>query len=781
MKINVLKNIFILLFSFSVSTSYAQLQPFRLDQVEILEGPFKTAELRNKEYLLALDADRLLAPFYKNAGLQPKAENYGNWENTGLDGHVGGHYVSALAMMKAATGDPEITERFNYVLAELKKCQDAVGNGMLTGVVDGKKVFEEISKGDIRATSFGLNDGWVPLYNQHKIFAGLKDAHTFGGSEVAKKMFLSLCDWFYGITENLSDVQIQDMLRSEHGGLNEVFADAYTFTGNRKYLELAYRLSHQTLLKPLAEGEDPLTGMHANTQIPKVVGFAKIGDIDHNENYLTASQNFWNEVINERSVAIGGNSVREHFHPKDDFRTMISSEQGPENCNTYNMLRLSKALYFNAPQAKYIDYYERALYNNILSSIHPEKGGFVYFNPMRPNHYRVYSSVQKDFWCCVGSGIENHGKYGEMIYAHEGDDIYIHLFIASKLDTKKGVILTQKTGFPYDQQTEFTLQLDTPKTFSLLIRKPEWLDASKTQILVNGEAYSAQLTENNYYEISRNWKNGDVISYTLPLEIRMEKLPDGSDWGAFKVGPIVLAAEYEAQEGDNFFGDGSRMGHVAKGKLIPVYEAPAVLDASGDYKSHIKLKKASDLTYELSGLSSGQTLTLKPYFNIHEKRYQVYFQLTNPEDFAVLNAQRKAVEVKQLALENITADRITPGEQQPESDHFFKDGGSYRGIGADSYYRSIWGNISYELNAENEVEKLWIVMNDLIADRAMEIWLNGTLLKKISFDQNEPENRHEVTINLPKSLQKLKKYTLDIKAADGKHSPALTDIRLLKK
>jgi hypothetical protein len=398
---------------------------------------------------------------------------------------------------------------------------------------------------------------------------------------------------------------------------------------------------------------------------------------------------------------------------------------------------------------------------------------------MRPNHYRVYSSVQKDFWCCVGSGIENHGKYGEMIYAQEGQDIYVHLFIASKLDAENELVLTQKTGFPYEQHTQLELTLDSPKTFSIFLRKPEWLET--TEIFVNNEKINPELISGQYFKINRTWKNGDVIRYALPLKISMEKLPDGSDWGAFKVGPIVLAAEYEAKEGDNFFGDGSRMGHVAKGELIPVYEAPAILDASGDYKSHIKLKKASELTYELSGLSSGQPLTLKPYFDIHEKRYQVYFQLSNPENFAVQNAKRKAIEKKQMALEKITADRITPGEQQPESDHFFKDNGSYRGIGADSYYRSTWGHISYELKARKKVKKLWMVMDDLIADRAMEIWLNDTLLEKIVFDQNEPENRHEMIINLPRSLQKIKKYTLEIKAVDRKHSPAITDIRLIEK
>ncbi len=599
--------------------SVAQILPFQLDQIEILEGPFKNAEQRNKEYLLALDADRLLAPYYKNAGLQPKAENYGNWENTGLDGHTGGHYVSALAMMYAATGDKQIKERFDYVLQELDKCQKASGNGLLTGVLNGKQIFEEIGQGQIKATSFGLNGAWVPLYNQHKLFAGLKDGYSIGGSELSKELFIRLSEWFYELTKNLTDDQIQEILQAEHGGMNEVLLDAYTITGEQKYLKLAYSFSHKALLEPLIEKENKLTGLHANTQIPKVVGFAKIGIQDQNSNYLEASKYFWKEVINHRTVAIGGNSVREHFHSENDFSSMISSEQGPENCNTYNMLRLSKELYFNSPEPGYLNYYERALYNNILSSIHPEKGGFVYFNPMRPNHYRVYSAMQKDFWCCVGSGIENHGKYGEMIYAHNGADIYVNLFIPSVLKAGNEDILMQRTDFPFAETTIF--EMVKAGKYKLYLRKPDWLKHEKAIIKINDEPISLKLDSSGFYGLERFWKKGDIVTYKMPFEVKLEKLPDGSDWGAFVAGPIVLATAFEPLLTDRFFGDGSRMGHVADGQLIPLYSSATVLDDKGDYASHVSLKNSEILEYELNGLSTGESLTLKPFMNIHEKRY----------------------------------------------------------------------------------------------------------------------------------------------------------------
>ena len=755
----------------------AQLTPYKLKDVELLDSPFKNAQELDKKYLLELDADRLLAPFLKNAGLTPKAENYGNWENTGLDGHTGGHYISALAMMKAATNDPQISQRFDYVLSELKRCQNAAGNGMITGVVNGRKVFEEISKGDIRANSFGLNGGWVPLYNQHKLFAGLRDGYAIGGSELSKEMFLKLCEWFYQVTKNLSDEQIQDMLRSEHGGLNEVFLDAYTFTSDKKFLDMAYKFSHQVLLKPLEEKEDRLTGMHANTQIPKVVGFAKIGIEDDNQDYLEASDYFWKEVVNKRSVAIGGNSVREHFHPDDDFSSMIISEQGPENCNTYNMLRLSKELYFKHPEPHFLNYYERALYNNILSSINPETGGFVYFNSMRPNHYRVYSSVQQDFWCCVGSGIENHGKYGEMIYAHEGNDVYVNLFIPSVLNAGNGITLTQKTDFPYATTT--SLDVTGNGTFSIFLRKPEWLNAEKASIKVNGEKVAIQPNERDFFELKRSWKSGDVISYDMPFDITLDRLPDGSDWGAFRAGPIVLAASYEPQLGDRFYGDGTRMGHVTDGKLIPVYKAPVILDDNGQYTAHITQTDPSKLEYKLTGLSTGKSLTMRPYLDTHEKRYQVYFRLSDPVAFEKTRAIEQKEEEKLLALEKITADRVTPGEQQPESDHFFKEENSYRGVGENNYYRSTRGNISYELNADKKVKSLLIRMTDLIAGRSMLVYLNDQLLGEVSYSKEEPDTLHEVRFSIKGKLKKARHFTLRIEAKKPQHSPALADIRLL--
>ena len=513
-----------------------QVSYFPLQNVKLLDSPFLQAQQTDLHYILALDPDRLLAPFLREAGLQPKAPSYTNWENTGLDGHIGGHYLSALSMMYAATGDTAVYNRLNYMLNELNRAQQTVGTGFIGGTPGSLQLWKDIKAGKIRAGGFDLNGKWVPLYNIHKTYAGLRDAYLYAGSDLARQMLIAFTDWMIDITSGLSDEQMQDMLRSEHGGLNETFADVAEITGDKKYLELARRFSHKLILDPLIKEEDKLTGMHANTQIPKVIGYKRIAELsqdDKNWNHAAewdhAARFFWNTVVNHRSVCIGGNSVREHFHPSDNFTSMLNDVQGPETCNTYNMLRLTKMLYQNShnpnqtnePDPNYVNYYERALYNHILASQEPDKGGFVYFTPMRPGHYRVYSQPETSMWCCVGSGLENHTKYGEFIYAYRKDTLYVNLFIPSQLTWKEqGIILTQETRFPDDGKVTLRIDEAPKKKRTLMIRIPEWANHSKGySVSINGKRKMFVMAKGNQYlPLSRKWKKRGCHYFPLAYE-----------------------------------------------------------------------------------------------------------------------------------------------------------------------------------------------------------------------------------------------------------------------
>lgn len=342
------------------------------------------------------------------------------------------------------------------MLSELKRCQKANGNGYIGGVPDSKHLWEEVKKGNIKI----VWKSWVPWYNLHKTFAGLRDAWLYGNSQEAKDMFLKLCDWGIDIISPLNEKQMEEMLSNEFGGMAEVYADAYQIMKNAQYLKAAKRFSHKWLLNSMAAGKDNLDNKHANTQVPKAVGYQRIAELTNDTTYTTAATFFWNRVVNHRSLSLGGNSRREHFPEKDDCISYAEEREGPETCNTYNMLKLTEGLFRMHPSASYSDFYERAVFNHILSSQHSEHGGYVYFTPARPCHYRVYSAPNSAMWCCVGTGMENHGKYGEFIYSHTTDSLFINLFIASKLNWKdKKVTLTQKTLFPDEENSQITINV----------------------------------------------------------------------------------------------------------------------------------------------------------------------------------------------------------------------------------------------------------------------------------------------------------------------------------
>jgi DUF1680 family protein len=356
-------------------------------------------------------------------------------------------------------------------------------------------------------------------------------------------MLIKLADWFYNISAALSQQQMQQLLGNEHGGVNEVLADVYGITGEKKYLNAAYSFSHQAILQPLEKDQDKLDNLHANTQIPKVIGFKRIADYSGDTAYNRAAAFFWQTVVHHRSVATGGNSVREHFNPATDFSTMISSVEGPETCNTYNMLKLTEDLYMSDPNIAYIDYYERALYNHILTTQRPGKGGFVYFTPMRPGHYRVYSQPQTSMWCCVGSGMENHAKYGEMIYSHSDNELYVNLFIPSQLIWKqKDLQLRQETGFPDKETTTLKILKAGNSAFGINIRYPSWVKNGALKININGRPVQITSQPLSYVQLKRKWRKGDIITVQLPMQTTTEKLPDGSNYEAVLHGPIVLAS-----------------------------------------------------------------------------------------------------------------------------------------------------------------------------------------------------------------------------------------------
>ena len=665
---------------------------FPLGDVTLLEGPLKKARDLNINTLLKYDCDRLLAPYLKEAGLTPKGKSYPNWD--GLDGHVGGHYLTAMAI-NAATGDKECQKRMEYFISELQACADANaknhpewGKGYVGGVPGSDRIWGNFKKGN-----FGPYYGaWVPFYNIHKMYAGLRDAWVYCGNEQAKQLFLGFCDWAIDLTAGLTDAQVERALDTEHGGMNEVLADAYAITGEQKYLDVARRFSHRRLLNPLMQRRDILDNMHANTQVPKVIGFERIAELGGDEAYHTAGAYFWDIVTGERTLAFGGNSRREHFPSKEACQDFVQDIDGPESCNTNNMMKLTEDLHRRNPEARFADYYEVAMFNHILSTQHPEHGGYVYFTSARPRHYRNYSAPNEAMWCCVGTGMENHGKYGQFVYTHHANALYVNLFVASELNWKeKGLKLRQETQFPYAENSRITITQspNTKQPIPIMVRYPGWVKPGQFSVKVNGKPVSIVTGPASYVTIDRQWKKGDVVDIQFPMHNSVKYLPNMPQYIALMHGPIMLAMKTGTEDLAMLIADDSRFGQLAVGKKLPIDQAPILVNKDVEsIANQLQPIAGKPLHFNLTTKMVNEIRNeLMPFFELHDSRYMMYWLALSEDSYKDYLTNLAKQEQERQALEARTTDKVQPGEQQPESDHFMETDNSTVGNTNDVFFR----------------------------------------------------------------------------------------------
>ena len=783
------KNIVILLVALQLSViAQEKAEFFPLSSVRLQDELFLKAQQNNLKYILALNPDKLLAPFLKEAGITPKAAMYGNWESRGLGGQTAGHYLSSLSLMYAATGEPELKRRLDYMIDELDKCQQKNANGYVGGIPEGREMWIDLANGKLETNNFSLNKKWVPWYNLHKLYAGLIDTWVITKNAKAKQVLIKLADWCLITTSKLSDAQMQEMLRCEHGGMNEVLAEVASLTGDEKYIKLAQRFSHQFILEPLLAQKDALNGLHANTQIPKVIGFMRIGELTNNQEWKKASNFFWETVVNKRSVSIGGNSVKEHFNKTDDFSQLMHLKEGPETCNSYNMLRLTKHLFQDQPKGNYIDYYERTTYNHILASQHPEHGGLVYLTPLRAQHYRVYSKPELDFWCCVGTGIENHAKYGEMIYTHQKNDLFVNLFIASTLNWKeKELVLTQSTKFPFEETTHLKLELKKAQTFTLYIRKPVWIKEGIMKVWVNNEVVEPILNENGYYALKRNWKAKDEIKCSLPMDTKVEPLPDNSSWISFVHGPIVLAAATSTNDLRGLIADDSRQSNIAGGPLYSISDAPIIISKSNQFKPNLENINKKELIFGAANYiyqDKYKGLKMIPFFKLHDARYMLYWPVSSLQDVEDNQKKWLTEEQKMLPLETSTIDFLSPGEQQAEVEHNLEAQQTENGMFQDKFWRAAKNWFSYELkNDNNDAKKLRVTYYGAEVAKGFGIYINEKLLKQVVLPGNKGEKFFDEEYILTEEIiESFNSKVLKVKFAANEGNPTarIFTVRLLK-
>lgn len=594
-----------------------QAQMFPLTAVRVTGGPLFDAMTKNGAVLLELSPDRLLARFRQQAGLAPKAPAYGGWESTDLAGHSLGHYLSAVSMMYASTGDERFKQRAAYIVDEIALCQEKNGKGFVDTRTEFRpKVWQDLAAARlISIKRHNLNGAWAPWYEIHKVYAGLRDAWLWTGNAKARDSFLALSDWTNTVIGGLNDTQLQQMLDCEFGGMNEVLADAYLLSNNPLHLQLARKFYHKAVLDPLAEDRDSLAHLHANTQIPKIIGQARLYEIEGRERDRHIAEFFWRTVLDSYTYANGGNSDKEWFQDPKAIAKNMGSGQMTESCNTYNMLKLATHLFSWEPRAGLMDYYERALWNQIYNALDRQTGQYTYKLGLYGGYFQSFSRPDDDFWCCVGTGYENPTRYAEAAYYHSASKLWVNLFMPSSVEWKeRGVKLVQQTGFPEQASSSLRVSAKAPVEFTLAVRYPAWAAKGFT-LAVNGKPVSIKQEAASYVEVRRTWKEGDTVNVTFPMSLRYEPTPDNPKRGAFFYGPVLLAGLLGTA---NMPPEGPYGKAASDDWKLPLPKIP-VLKVSQPLAQWMKPAPDKPLTFQAQGI------TFAPVWQSHHQRFTVYW------------------------------------------------------------------------------------------------------------------------------------------------------------
>ena len=758
--------------------SVAATTPLPLNKVRLLDSPYKTAVDANHAYLLRLSPDRFLHNYHKFAGLPVRGAVYGGWEGDTIAGEGLGHYLSALALTYQQTGDTECVRRIDYITAEMARVQAAQGDGYCAGflrkrkdgtIVDGKEIFAEIKAGDIRSYGFDLNGAWSPLYNLHKVFAGLLDAHAMAGSTRALEVAKAFGGYMDGVFGALSDEQVQQVLNCEYGGINESFAELYARTGDRRWLKLSERIYDKKVLDAVVAGRDELSNIHSNTQIPKIIGLARISELDDRPEFAKGAGFFWERVTGHHSFVIGGNGDREYFFEPDTISQHVT-EQTCEHCASYNMLKLTRQLYSWKPEARYFDYYERTHLNHVLAAQNPKTGMFTYMTPLMSGSARGFSSPEDDFWCCVLSGMESHSKHGESIYWQgrdaKGDVLYVNLYIPSVgMWDKRRATFELTTRYPYGGHIALKLKqyAGGAAPFTVALRIPGWAKSAAAQ--VNGQAVPAQ-ADGGYVRIRRAWRAGDVVTLDLPLDLRFESPADNPKLVTLLRGPMVMAADLGTVETE-FTGD-----------------APALVGA--DLLAGFKPVKVDDAVYRTAGIGRPGDMDFTPFYAQYERRSAVYFQRYTDDEWATAQVAYRAEQARQRDEAARSVDVMHLGEMQAEHDHNLQSDISwpvvYRARNGRDARNGGYFSFDFKVTRDGKDAGPLILQATYWGsenNRIFDIMVDGTVIATERLSGRQPGAWIDVDYPVPEALTKAKqKVTVRFQPKEGKSAGPVFGVKL---
>lgn len=759
-----------------------KVRPLPLNAVRLTGGPLKHAQELDAEYLLQLEPDRMLAYLRQRAGLEPKAKPYGGWDGAGrqLTGHIAGHYLSAVSLMWAATGDARFKERADYTVSEMKVIQDAQGDGYLGALMDGQGVdgkvrFQELCKGTIRSGGFDLNGLWSPWYVEHKIFAGLRDAYRYTGNQTALDVEIKFAGWAESIVSKLDDEQTQKMLATEFGGMNEVAADLYADTGDARWLALSGKFEQRAMIDPLAARQDVLGGKHANTQVPKMIGSLARYIYTGDETDHKAATYFWDEVALHHSFATGGHGKNEYFSAPDKLNDYIDGRTA-ETCDVYNMIKMSRTLFSVDPDIRYADFHERALFNHILASQDPEDGRVCYMVPVGRGVQHEYQQKFDDFTCCVGTGMESHALHGYGIYYESGDKLWVSLYAPTKANWEaKGVQLEMSTDFPMGESASLKITSKSPKKFTLALRRPYWAGAGFS-VKVNGQVQKDLPKPDSYVEITRAWKSGDTVELVLPKTLRKEPLPDNPERFALMWGPLVLAGDLGAETFRERDGEGWKV----------TANAPVLVAANQSVENWLKPVAGKPGTFLTSDVGLTTDITFVPFYELPRRKYAIYWDMFTPEEWKKKSEAYAAEQEKQKKLEAATVAFAQPGQMQTERD-FNEQGEESSPVHLEGHYgrRGMkWFSFDLPVEAGHPMELLVTFSNDGRRKGTFDVLVEGKKVGEQSTERRSPEQEvrfFDTEYAIPSELIEGKqKVTVRFEATAGSDIPGVFGIRMVR-
>ncbi|MEZ5964019.1 MAG: glycoside hydrolase family 127 protein [Planctomycetota bacterium] len=775
-------------------------RPLPLDKVRLLGGPLKVAQDLDARYLLQLEPDRMLAPYRERAGLQPNAAPYGGWDGGGrnLTGHIAGHYLSAVSLMWAATGDERFKERADRIVAGLKEVQDAHGDGYLCALEKGRAAFERLARGEIRGHAFDLNGEWSPWYTLHKTFAGLRDAYRYAGNRTALAVEIEFATWAERTLAGLDDAQVQRMLDTEFGGMNEVLVDLHADTGDRRWLDLSYRFEHRGFTEPLQRHQDNLAGKHGNTQVPKLLGSVDRFVCTGEPRDLIAASFFFDCVVQHHTFATGGHGKDEYFGPADRIGERLDGRTA-ETCNVYNMVKLARRLFALQPDAHYADFLERALFNHILASIDRDDGATSYMVPVGRGVQREWADMQHSFTCCVGTGMESHALHGDGIYYVDDDRLWVNLMVPSMaVWDAAGVRLQVNTDFPEGDTGEIVVSLPAPRAFLLMLRRPYW--AADFAVAVNGDEvelpqpapvrgdrrrgqmYTRADDVSSYVELRRIWQDGDRVTVTQRKTLRLESAAGDPQRAAVLWGPLVLAGDLGAEAHRGAQDDEDTPAPQAPVLVVPSMDPTTWLERVQDAPARFRTKgvgRTSDLE------ARAQDVELGPFYRLPRRRYAIYWDVLTPAEWQQRQLAEAAAAEAARRLEAATVARVRPGDAASEGDAAYAAGDgttAQRILGRRG--RRTTSFLSYRLAVDPE-RPMTLRLTFYSDDRrgtpsTFDVLVDGERIATQSVTRSDPPRFFDVDLAIPADhLRDKTKVTLRLQAQSGSQVATLFDVRML--